>query len=102
MKALDISDLSNIQAQITITGFSETDGLGIENNLLYLSEFDTVIKIYNISNLNTIEEVGQYTNNDIVINSIFVKDGLIYAPAEVDGLIIMIRNQEHKQTDYIQ
>jgi len=89
IKVLDISDLANLQVITTNIGPSETKGLGIENNLLYVSEPDAVVKIFNISNLNAIEEVGQYTNDDITINSIFVQDGLIYATAEGDGLIII-------------
>lgn len=89
LKALNISNLQNpIEIELDASKKS-TKGLGIEEDLLYLSEDNTDIRIYNISNIDEIEEVGHYSESSITINSIFVTDGIIYATSEYDGLQII-------------
>ena len=89
LKAIDVSNLGNpIEIELNASEKS-TKGLGIEDNLLYLSEDNTDIRVYNISNIDDVEEIGHYSESSITINSIFVADGIIYATSEYDGLQII-------------
>jgi hypothetical protein len=88
LKALDISDLTDIQDLGVDLSGETVRSLAIENNLLYITEANTDLVIYNITNLDIFNEIGHHTENGIVINSIFVANNLIYATAESDGLII--------------
>ncbi len=88
LKALDISDLNDIQDLGVDSSGKSVRSLAIENNLLYISEADTDIVIYNITNMDNFNEIGHQTENGIVINSIYVENNLVYATAESDGLII--------------
>jgi len=89
LKALNISNLTNLQELDVDTGGNAVRSLDISNNLLYISESNENLIVFNITNIDSFEEVGQYTESGIVINSVFVANEVIYATAESDGLIII-------------
>jgi len=88
LKALDISDLTNLQEIVLDTGGNAIRSLDISDNLLYLVESDENLIAFNITDIDNIEKVGQYTESGGVINSVFVSNDVIYTTAESDGLII--------------
>ncbi|NHJ47291.1 MAG: hypothetical protein FK733_05830 [Asgard group archaeon] len=88
LKALDVSNINDIQDLGVDSGGETVRSLAIENDILYISEPDTDIEIYDITDMNNFNEIGQHTENGIVINSIYVANNIIYATAESDGLII--------------
>ncbi|MBK5112968.1 MAG: hypothetical protein KGD59_14775 [Candidatus Heimdallarchaeota archaeon] len=89
LKALNISSLTSLQELNTNTGGNAVRSLDISDNLLYISESDVNLIIFNITDIDSFEEVGRYTEAGVVINSIFVSNDVIYATAESDGLIII-------------
>jgi len=89
LKALNISDLTNLQELVLDTGGNAVRSLDISDNLLYLSESDENLIAFNITDIDSVEKVGQYTESGGVINSVFVSNDVIYTTAESDGLIII-------------
>ncbi|MCK5158697.1 MAG: hypothetical protein KAR08_06050 [Candidatus Heimdallarchaeota archaeon] len=89
LKALNISNLANLQELVLDTGGNAVRSLDISDNLLYLSESDENLIAFNITDIDSIEKVGQYTESGGVINSVFVSNDVIYTTAESDGLIII-------------
>jgi len=92
IKALNINTLTNIQDLGLYSSGNEIISLEIRNSLLYTSESSTNLAIYNISDFDNFEKVGQYTESEIRINSIFVANEIIYATAESNGLLIIEDN----------
>ena len=89
LKALDISDLTNLLDLGVDSGGDPVRSIDISDNLLYMSESDENLVIHNITDINVFAEVGQYTESGLVMNSVFVSNEVIYTTAEYDGLIII-------------
>jgi len=89
LKALNISDLTNLQDLGVDSGGNVVRSFDISDNLLYMSESDENLVIHNITDIDVFDEVGQYTESGLVMNSVFVANEVIYATAEDDGLIII-------------
>lgn len=98
LKALNISPLTNLQDLGVDSSGNAIRCLEIKNSLLYISEPDVGLVIFNITDLESCEEAGLYTEDGIIINSIFVSNNIIYATAESDGLII-IGNESSDSTN---
>lgn len=89
LKALNISNLTNLQELDVATDRNAIRSLAISDNLLYISESDENLIVFNITNIDNFEKVGQYTESGVVINSIFASNDVVYTTAESDGLIII-------------
>lgn len=88
--ALRIIDISNPNNPTELNSFNtggECRGISIKFPYIFIADGPNGIRVLNVTDINNITEIGNYSTNDLSVNDVYVSDNYAYA-VTFDSLLV--------------